>query len=354
MLVSGSSKQRIVVETIEDEQMSPLEERSRQAVARSAPTQKHWKPGELRSSLSQKIGESTEAQHQVAPQLPDFFHKPEDELLDIKGMAQRGLSGISNMNSIAMSVPAFLTILALLTGFSFFAGRVTVSSTKRAAATEATPTLAPVSVLPQGSGAPVQGTPDEIVSAARLELSLAIEASKKEALTEQEKQDVSTKILHVLDVLTKGIASYPDVASLYFERAQVEKMVMQSAPTLKAQAEADYAKALVLSPLTHEYYVGYADYLEVVGEQQKAGENYEKAIQLNPKSIDAMYPLARLYTAAGKKAEAKTLLTKILGFLSANSAQYAQIQKEISALEPTPTPESMPSPDTTATASGTL
>lgn len=209
----------------------------------------------------------------------------------------------------------------------------------QAEASEPPPTITPISPSSQTQSGPVQGTPDEIIRSVRAEFSTAIEASKRTDQTQAEKEEISKSILHVLDVLGKAITAYPDIASLYFERAQVEKMVMQSAPSLRPQAESDYKKSLSLSPLTGEYYVGFADYYDVTGDKSLAVSNYEKALQLDPRSIDALYPLAKLYISAGRRQEARDLYTRISGLLSPSSPQYTQIQQEIAALEPTPQPQ---------------
>lgn len=273
-----------------------------------------------------------------------------EELLDFKDLTDRTFDNLSNMRSIAMSVPAFLTIIVLLAGVSFFAGRFSILRSEKAQATVPGATLQPVSISPQGSS-PIQGTPEEIIKAVREEFAVAITKSKKTNPTDAEKEEVSKTIIHILDVLSQGISAYPDVASLYFERAQIEKMVMQSAPSLKPQAESDYLKALSLSPLTGEYYVGFADYLSVMGDHAKAIQNFEKAIQLDPKNVEAMYPLAKLYADGGRSKEAILLLKKISSQLSPGSEQYAQIQKDILVLEGTAS--SVPT-EKTATASANV
>lgn len=313
----------------------------------------------MRRVVVETIEEPEKETHAKA-QLPEFLQEPhkhasakDEELVDFKAVGKL-FNGISSVQSISMSVPAFLVVLAVLGGIAFFGGRISLGG--QAKSVEATPL--PV-VLGSTSKSPVQGTPDEIIASTRDEFTKAVTLSKKTNQTEADKEQVSQSILHVLDVLSKGIDAYPDVASLFFERAQVEKMVMQSAPKLKAQAEADYTKAVTLSPLSGEYYVGFADYYDVLGNMGKAIENYEKAAQLDPKSIDALYPLAKLYIQDNRKSESLTLYQKISSLLSPSSPQYTQIQQEMLDLQnqlnpatasPSATPAVTAPPTSTASA----
>lgn len=311
MTYSGSNHRRVVVETVEEDAPTP----------------------ELPSFLRPQSDTKT-------PPPPVT-----DDVLDFKELAGKALAGISYGQSVVMSVPAFITILVILVGFTFIVGRISVGKSDKVQADDAQSTLEPISLLSKTTTAPVQGTPDEIIASVRTLFSTAIETSKNPNQSATEKEAVSKTILEVLDMLGKGISAYPDVASLYFERAQVEKMVMQSAPSLKVQAESDYNKATSLSPLTSEYYVGHADYYSVIGDKQKAIDAYEKALQLDPKSIDALYSLATLYSGSGRNTEAKALFVRILSLLSPSSNQYAQIQQAISALEPQSTASASASPN---------
>jgi hypothetical protein len=354
MSVASNHRHKVVIETVDDEAVdvpiSPSRENSHA-----------WKPGEIHSSFVQKLSTAKRdsSERRTDLELPRFFNPdgdevsskkpPNEDLLDVKSTIEHGFSGLTSMQSIAMSVPAFLTILVLLTGIAFFSGRFSVSKGDPASASDSAPSIEPVS-LNQATSAPVQGTPDEIIREVRTEFSKAIEASKKTDQTQSEKEAVSKSIVHVLETLGKAIDAYPDIASLFFERAQVEKMVMQSAPSLKAQAESDYKKAISLSPLTAEYYVGFADYHDVLADRKAATETYEKAIQLDPKNIDALYPLAKLYLLVNKKAEARELLVRIKSSLSPQSSQYAQISQEIASLEE----PIAPSPQPSASSSGAL
>lgn len=294
-------------------------------------------------------------------ELPQFFHEApshksipkDDELVDFKAIG-KAFGGLSSVQSISMSVPAFLVVLVVLGGIAFLGGKISSGSQGE----QAEPTAVPV-VLGSTQSSPVQGTPDDIITSVRDEFAKAITLSKKTNQTEADKEEVSRGILHVLDVLTKGIEAYPDIASLLFERAQVEKMVMQSAPKLKAQAEADYAKAVTLAPLSGEYYIGFADYYDVLGNMGKAIENYEKAAQLDPKSIDALYPLAKLYIQDNRKVQSLDLYKKISSLLSPSSSQYTQMQQEMLDLQnqlnpatasPSATPASSPSPTASVSA----
>lgn len=355
MSVATNRRQKIIVETVNDQVLdTPGSSQPRENL-------QAWKPGEIHSSFVQKLSSAKPGSHekQTGLELPSFFN-PEDEhvslkhstnedLLDVKATIDHSLRGLGNMQSIAMSVPAFLTILVLLTGIAFFAGRFSSSKENSVAASQSAPSIEPVA-LSSASTAPVQGTPDEIIQEVRVEFSKAIEASKKTNQTQAEKEAVSKSIVGVLETLGKAIDAYPDIASLFFERAQVEKMVMQSAPSLKPQAESDYKKAISLSPLTGEYYVGFADYYDVLSDRKAATETYEKAIQLDPKNIDALYPLAKLYLQVNKKTEAKELLVRIQGSLSPQSSQYSQISQEIANLQD----PVVPTPSPVASSSGTV
>ncbi len=358
---------RYIVETIDDQ--LPESEVVVSPDIDSYQPSKAWKPGELRSSLQKKITPSTPAYTSQSVSLPRFLQennekeKPapfaappraphENELLTFSSLVKVLRDPFTNIQLISMSIPALVTVALLLSVASFFAGRFSASTSKQAVAEEnPLPTVAPAAGIVSATTSPVQGTPDDIITAARNEFSVALTLSKKSDETATEKEEVSKSILHVLDVLTKGITAYPDVASLYFERAQVEKMVMESSPTLKAQAQVDYQKALELSPLSAAYYIGFADYYDVSGRDPQAIENYEKANRLEPKNLDALYPLAKLYAAAGRISEASALYAQVLTLLPTSSSQYAQVQQEAQALVP-PTPVASQSATTqTATSS---
>lgn len=262
-------------------------------------------------------------------ELPKFFSTPQAntrvEPVDFQEIAKR---------SISMSLPAFLVVLVFVMVVAFFAGKFSVgdSSASQVASTQKVPE--PVVLGQTTATAPVAGTPDEIIKQARSEFASAIQISKQSNLTEAQKDQISKNILSVLDQLTKGMSAYPDVASLIFERAQVEKMVMQSAPSLKNQAASDYQKAISIAPLSSEYYIGYADYFDVLGDKPKSIDSYEKAVKLAPNSVDALYPLAKLYSENGRTSEALTMYKKVASLLSPSSAQYTQVQQEMLALQP--------------------
>lgn len=267
---------------------------------------------------------------------------PAPKVVEEKSLAEMlpKLPNLADMNTLVMNAPAFITLAVVLTAFAFFIGRFTSGGGKAVEAASPTPqaiTLTGGGTTGGGGGAPVVGSPDEIVTKVRNEFATATEMSKAKDITDAQKQQISQTIVKVMDELTQGIKSYPDVASLYFERAQVEKMVMQSAPTLKTQALADYQKALELSPLTAEYYVGFGDYQQVIGNSNDAITNLQKAVQLDPKNADALYALAKLQSTQGMKQDAVASYAQLLTLIPQSSTSYAAIAKEKSDLEATMT-----------------
>lgn len=341
------TRRSYVVETVEDQPtfVEPIQAPPTSDYEPVPAYQPHkWNPGELKSSLKNKV--SSGSQTREASDLPSFFspphsgihdsnrqrvqHTKDADLVNFSSIATVVRDRFTDMQTIAMSVPAFVTVALFMSVLSFFVGRFSATAGKQVAAQENP--LSTTQPVASSEPAAALGTPDDIIKTAREEFAKAVTLSKKADVTAAEKEMVSKSILHVLDMLTKGITAYPDVGSLYFERAQVEKMVMESAPTLKAQALADYQKSLELSPLSAAYYVGFADYYDLQSQSDKALENYEKGARLDPKSIDALYPLAKLYKSAGRTAEASALYAQILTLLPSSSSQYGQVQQEAQAL----------------------
>lgn len=270
---------------------------------------------------------------EITSQLPKIESSQQDALVDIQALVMTPFKKITSIRYFSMSAPVFITILVIFSGFAFFAGRMTAG--KQTRDDDKTQNISRNDTLKLQTASPslVMQTPDEIIAQVRTEFAKDLELAKRQDLTQAQLDDISKSIVGILEKLTKAINDYPDVHALYFERAQIEKMVMQSGQNLKDQAESDYQKAISLSPLSAVYYIGYADFFDVQKNTGRAIEVYEQALKLDPKSLDALYALSRLYTVEGRTAEAKTHYERILSLLPSSSAQYAQIQKEMGELE---------------------
>ncbi|PWU23221.1 hypothetical protein C5B42_03595 [Candidatus Cerribacteria bacterium 'Amazon FNV 2010 28 9'] len=241
------------------------------------------------------------------------------------------LPKLKPIDSLVMNIPAFVTVAVLLSVGAFFIGRLTATAGKSAQASEEV-AASPAPIVPLSSPtAMIVQSPDEIITKEHADITQAQELAKNP--TDENKKTISSIILTTLNSLTQGIASYPDVAALYYERAQVAKLVMQNSDQLKNQALTDYQKAIVLSPLSADYYAGFADYYQGISDTQDSITNYQKAVQLDPKNADDLYALAKLEASGDMKADADTLYAKLLTLIPQASSTYATIQKEKSDLE---------------------
>jgi hypothetical protein len=384
----------MMVETVPEETEAPV------AVVPSSPVERpQFAPGAFRSSLRSKMGlevvpDEQVEEHSIPPSVPqeevptqqpavESIDQPEPEVIGVSSPTEEvpnwmsphastpgeeiqtvepktegvvppttgfALPNLKDMNTLVMNAPTFITLAAVVSAFAFFTGRFSSSASKQVNA-QATPAVQEIQLKSsQQNDVPVLGTPDEIISKAHGEFAKAQEMSKNASQTDAQKQEISRTIVGILDLLTQGIKSYPDVAALYFERAQVEKMVMQSAQTLKMQAATDYQKAIEISPLTAQYYLGYADYLQVAGDNTGAVQNFQKSVQLDPKNPDALYSLAKLQVTLGMKEDALHSYESLLLLIPQGSPYYASIVQEKNGLV---SPIAAPTSDGMASSSAT-
>lgn len=234
-------------------------------------------------------------------------------------------SAMRSLAPLTLSTPALVTMAVLLMISSFVAGRFSGSpTTKSAAASEITATIKP---LPTNEPTQVK-PPQETIKQAKETMNQAVTLAKKSDATEEEKKQSSDAIVQAVDILTRAIAVYPDVGDLYFERAQIEKMVMQSATSMKAQAQVDYEKAISLSSLTAAYYRGFGEYYELLSDLPNAVAQYKQAVTLAPGDVDALFALSRMLSANNQLDEALKSYDLLLTKIPQSSSQYSMIAGE--------------------------
>lgn len=215
--------------------------------------------------------------------------------------------------------PIAVAAVVIFSSVAFLAGRLSSHPSNEVSA------QAPVPIVASTSQPQIQQTPDEIVASAQSLFQKAISLSTAANATQESKQQVSDNIHQALDILNQGITQYSDIASLYFQRAQIEKVVAQSSDQLKFQGKQDYLKAIQLSPKSADYAAGYADFLLVTGDVSDALTQATSATALDSKNTNALFVLAQVQEATHDITSALATYDQLLSLVPANSTDYNAI-----------------------------
>ncbi|HZZ40046.1 MAG TPA: tetratricopeptide repeat protein [Acidobacteriaceae bacterium] len=99
--------------------------------------------------------------------------------------------------------------------------------------------------------------------------------------------------------LDTSLRSVPDLAAAHFYLGNLERHRGK-----RADAEAQYRKAVALEPRRGEFYEGLATILLEQNRDQEAGEALQKALALEPNTPSLHYKLAQIFQRSGRIAQA--------------------------------------------------
>ncbi len=181
-------------------------------------------------------------------------------------------------------------------------------------------------------------------------------ASKKTELTSEEQQSIS-------DLLQQSIQKGRDVTTLRPDDSQSWAVLAEVYRNLVPFTGEDntsaiqwtiasYAEAINRNPLDPQLRLQLGNFLLNVDQQPDAIAVFQQAVQLKPDFAAAQYGLATALRVNGKYAEAKGAYTNVLTLLQPDSAEFAQVQKELTEVEKLiPTEETTSEPAAGATPS---
>lgn len=149
--------------------------------------------------------------------------------------------------------------------------------------------------------------------------------------------------------LTQMAKGNYDLANKYFERAAqylpyyntlfINMGILNGAINKPIEADADFKKAIALSPNTYDSYSFYSRYLKSVNRDPEAIQMAKNALQINPYSVIALQTLMGVYNDLGQWANLKQTALQTLAILPNDqmAENYLKAAKQQAPLVPNKT-----------------
>jgi len=192
------------------------------------------------------------------------------------------------------------------------------------------------------------------LSFAETNLSLAIALSQKKELTEEERATISTLIQQAISESKIAIQLHPNLSLSWSTLARIYRNLINVAKGSDQFAIDYYARAVALDPGNPILRVDYGGLFYQLGQSaekeadkttyyNRAGSEFQTAIQLRPTYANAYYNLSKLLETIKDYQSSYLAMQKVVANLDPNGSDYTSALSELDALkaklpEPTPTP----------------
>ena len=195
------------------------------------------------------------------------------------------------------------------------------------------------------------------LSFAQTNLNLAIALSQKNDLTEEDRSTISTLIQQAISEGKYAIQLHPNSSLAWSTLAKIYRNVINVAKGSDKFAVDYYARSIALDPGNPILRVEYGGLFYQLGQSaeketdktayfNRAGQEFQTAIQLRPTYANAYYNLSKLLETVKDYPNSYLAMQKVIANLDSSGSEYASSLSELEALKaklPKPTPPPTPS-----------